>query len=75
MKKYLNNKFVKAGLYSSIGALLGYAYYYFVGCTNGCPLSSNWYITTGYGLLMGLTMAFPGKKKSDSQPEEGAHGS
>ncbi len=69
------NKYVKAGLYSSIGAVLGYSYYYFVGCSNGCPLSSNWYIMTGYGLLMGLTMAFPGKKKSNSQPENSAPGS
>ena len=64
------NKYVKIGLYSSIGAALGFGYYYFVGCSNGCPLSSSWYIMTGYGFLAGLTMAFPGKKKSGSPPEE-----
>ncbi len=47
----------------AVGAILGYAYYHFFGCTNGCPLSSNWMIMTGYGLVSGLLIAMPGKKK------------
>ena len=37
-----------------IGATAGYAYYYFIGCVSGtCPITSNPWISTGYGALMG----------------------
>jgi hypothetical protein len=37
-----------------VGALAGYAYYYFVGCANGaCAIKSNPYTMTAYGALMG----------------------
>ncbi len=46
------------------GALLGFAYYYYVGCTSGtCAISSNPYISTAYGGLIGLLLSFPSKKK------------
>lgn len=49
----------------AIGAGLGYAYYYFIGCYSGtCPITSNPYTTTGYGALLGLIWAFPSKKKA-----------
>ena len=45
-----------AGL--AIGALAGYAWYRLVGCSTGtCPLTSRWWMTTGYGGLMGLLFA------------------
>ena len=49
-----------------VGAALGYAYYYFIGCTgNACPITSNPYLTTGYGLGAGLLLGFDGKKKAE----------
>jgi phage shock protein E len=37
-----------------LGALAGYAYYYFIGCTSGtCPITSNPWISTVYGAAMG----------------------
>jgi hypothetical protein len=46
-----------------LGAAGGYAYYHFIGCATGtCPISSNPYISTGYGALLGLVLA-GGKKK------------
>ena len=37
-----------------VGALGGYAYYYFVGCANGtCAITSNPLNMTVYGILMG----------------------
>ena len=36
------------------GCAAGFAYYYYVGCVSGaCPLSSNPYISTLYGGLLG----------------------
>jgi hypothetical protein len=44
-------------LFSVIGALGGYAYYYFVGCSSGtCPITSDPWISTAYGAGMGLTL-------------------
>lgn len=38
----------------AIGAIAGYAYYYYVGCVTGsCPLSSNPWSMTFYGAVMG----------------------
>ncbi|MEI7811803.1 MAG: DUF6132 family protein [Ignavibacteria bacterium] len=47
------------------GALLGYAYYHFIGCSGGtCPITGNPYISTAYGGLTGLIIALPRKKKA-----------
>ncbi|MBP1654012.1 MAG: hypothetical protein H6Q28_568 [Bacteroidetes bacterium] len=36
------------------GAVLGYAYYYFIGCQTGaCPITSNPLVSTAYGGLVG----------------------
>ncbi len=41
-----------------LGAALGFGYYKMVGCSTGaCPLTSNPWITTGYGMLIGVMFA------------------
>ena len=36
------------------GAIAGFAYHHYVGCSSGsCPITSNPYISTGYGAVMG----------------------
>jgi len=35
------------------GMTAGYLYYYFYGCTNGCPINSNPYMSMIWGGLMG----------------------
>jgi hypothetical protein len=55
-----------------IGALLGsaagFAYYYFVGCSSGsCPITSHWYSSTLYGLVAGIIIGFPTRKKPVSK--------
>jgi hypothetical protein len=45
-----------------MGALLGFAYYYFIGCAGGtCPITSNPYTSVGYGSLIGLVLSIGGK--------------
>ena len=47
-----------------IGAVIGYGYYYFIGCKSGtCAITSNPYISTAYGAFTGLIFAIPTKKK------------
>lgn len=50
-----------------IGGLLGYSYYYYIGCNNGCPIQSNPFASTIYGAAIGGILSFPSKKsKSNS---------
>jgi hypothetical protein len=62
MELNMRNVFKRA-LPVFIGALLGYGYYFFVGCRTGtCPISGNPYISTIYGGLTGFIFALPGSK-------------
>jgi hypothetical protein len=60
------NKYIKLAIGASLGALAGFGYYYFIGCNmgGGCPLTSNWWVTTVYGSFMGLIIGLPSKKKA-----------
>jgi uncharacterized membrane protein YedE/YeeE len=61
-KKYISIKSVSAIL---AGALLGFGYYYFVGCRTGsCPISGSPYISTLYGAVVGMVLSLPSKKKT-----------
>jgi membrane protein DedA with SNARE-associated domain len=41
-------------LFTLLGALAGYAYWYFIGCQTGtCPLKSVWYYNVIFGSLIG----------------------
>ena len=64
------NKYLKLSIYAAIGASLGFAYYYFIGCNSGtCPITSNWHISTLYGAFMGVVAGFefPSKKKEEEK--------
>lgn len=62
----LNKKLLIKIIPVLIGTLLGYAYYNFIGCYSGtCPISSNPYISTLYGALIGLIWSIPIKKKNE----------
>lgn len=47
----------KRSLPAVLGALAGYAYYYFIGCASGtCPITSNPWLSTAYGALLGFVV-------------------
>ena len=52
-----------------VGAIAGFLYYGLVGCASGaCPITSNPYISTVYGGVLGVLIGYivtPGKKKED----------
>ncbi len=43
------------------GGILGYAYYHFIGCNNGCPIQSNPMLSTIYGMFLGAVFVLPSK--------------
>jgi len=58
-----------------LGALGGYAYWYFIGCNTGsCPITSIWYHSAAYGAMMGgllgniVTPAAKKQDKNDGTP-------
>lgn len=56
-------KWLKRGSIVLAGAGLGFAYYYFIGCTSGsCPITSNPWISTAYGALFGAIFAWDSRK-------------
>ncbi len=59
MKKYLKMIFGTV-----LGGILGYSYYYFIGCHSGsCPITSNPYVSTFWGILLGFIIFYPSKNK------------
>ena len=63
--KYL----LKPVLFGLAGALLGYGYYYFIGCQSGtCPITSNPYISTAYGTILGVLLGGGKKDKTGNKP-------
>ncbi len=63
IKPYLN---LRLALGIAIGAIAGYAYYYFVGCNSGtCAITSNPVNSTLYGTAMGVLLFL---KKNDDKP-------
>lgn len=49
-----------------LGGAGGYAYYYFIGCASGaCPISSNPYISTAYGGIIGFLLIPRNKKVTE----------
>jgi len=53
-----------------IGAIGGFTYYYFIGCSSGsCPITSNPYLMTAYGVFFGAVLFFKKKKIENNNDE------
>ncbi len=70
MKKLLNNRYLKISFFVLLGGIGGFAYYYFIGCQTGtCPITRNPYISTSYGILIGLVLSFDSRKKKNQESD------
>jgi uncharacterized membrane protein YdjX (TVP38/TMEM64 family) len=62
---FKNHTFWKTAIGVCIGALAGYAYYYYVGCASGsCSITSSPVNSTLYGSLMGGLLFSMWKKET-----------
>jgi len=60
----MHKKYTKMLSGIGVGAILGFAYYHYIGCASGtCAITSNPYISTAYGAMIGLIFVWPGKAK------------
>lgn len=51
----LSRRFLKPFIATFVGALGGFLYYYFIGCTSGsCPITGNPVVSTMWGGLLGF---------------------
>ena len=65
--KYTPKQIIVKSLPVIAGGIAGYAYYYFIGCASGsCPIQSNPYISTIYGMIAGAVFLVPSKKKENA---------
>jgi hypothetical protein len=55
----MKNKIIKYSLATVIGASLGFAYYWFIGCNTGsCPIVSNPYFSSIIGSVIGISVVW-----------------
>ena len=59
MRRITKMSIVKFILAPLIGGFLGFLYYKFIGCSSGaCPITSNPWASTIYGVIIGIAIAF-----------------
>lgn len=68
VKALIKNSWFQRLALALAGAMAGFAYYSFVGCDGGCPLTGNPWSSTAYGALIGY-LVHPGRRKPDVTPE------
>ncbi len=70
-KKKNWKRYLPTMILAVVGAIGGYLYYRFVGCVSGaCMITSNPYISTVYGLVLGTLIGYivtPSKKKENQE--------
>jgi hypothetical protein len=72
MKQFLKIPYLLTIIGVAVGALGGFLYWNFVGCSSGtCAITSVWYNSTAYGALMGglLVNSFGKDKKKEEKSQ------
>jgi len=65
------SKWLRWGIAAAVGSLLGFSYWYFIGCTSGsCAITSSPINSSLYGALMGVLVlnSFSSTSSSTSDP-------
>ena len=74
VKRFAMNVWTQRVALMVVGAGLGYWYYAAIGCDRGCAITSNPWISTAYGALIGF-LVHPGRRANaprEQQPGETA---
>lgn len=70
-KKKSWKRYLPMMILAIVGAIAGFLYYRLVGCASGaCPITSDPYISTAYGGVLGALIGYlftPGKKKEEEK--------
>jgi hypothetical protein len=70
MKQFFR-RYWKISAFTIAGALAGFAYWRFVGCTSGsCPITANWHTSTLVGGLLGFLVSETGKNQNNEKSSE-----
>jgi hypothetical protein len=57
-------RWLRLGLFGIVGGLAGFLYYTYIGCYSGsCPITSDPYISTSYGMVIGLVLSLDVRKE------------
>lgn len=66
------NIWYRRGIAGTLGAVAGYAYYYYIGCNSGtCPITSDPYVSTIYGTVVGALLINNTKNDSSKESNNG----
>ncbi|MDZ7264247.1 MAG: DUF6132 family protein [candidate division KSB1 bacterium] len=64
-------KYLWIAIATVIGGSVGYAYYHFIGCQSGtCPITSNPWISTSYGALLGFVLVLGRTNRKNHEKSE-----
>ena len=61
----------------ALGALAGYLWWFWYGCTEGCAITSIWWRSTAYGAVLGylaVGMVLPGKMTPKTRDDDRGEG-
>ncbi len=66
MNKYLSKMTIRMGAGIFLGSMVGFGYYYFIGCDSGtCAITSNPINSMIYGTVMGIILFWPTNQKKE----------
>jgi hypothetical protein len=69
LKSLVTNIWAQRVALMLVGAGLGYWYYAAIGCERGCAITSDPWISTAYGALIGF-LVHPGRSKTVARSEK-----
>ncbi len=59
----------RRAVFGIIGAAGGFAYYHYIGCSTGtCPITGNPFLSTAYGVLIGILIPVSKNNKPSENP-------